>query len=105
MTTPAECCPTCGQKPRRAPGRKPRTETERNAAHDERVLSAVTPDLTWGRIVRLSRLNTTDATRARERLLADGRIGAIPAYGPDLRRLVGPRYAVRQARAPQPPTK
>lgn len=69
----AESCPTCGHTPRkgRADTRPPE---ERNARHDAKILAAVTDDLSWRDIVRASGLRTADAMRARERLLAAGRL-------------------------------
>lgn len=66
-------CPTCGARTR-----KTRSDaiapTERDAKHDERVLSAVTPERSWRDIARASGLRVPDAMRARERLIASGRL-------------------------------
>lgn len=71
---PAEC-PTCGRSSKRTHlGRPKRPEAERFAIHDQRVLDAVTPDASWRTIVRVSKLSVSDAMRARERLIAAGRL-------------------------------
>lgn len=71
--SPRPVCPHCGQRPR-----KTRSDAlapaERNAQHDERVLSAATPERSWRDIARASGLRVPDAMRARERLIASGRL-------------------------------
>ena len=95
-------CPTCGRR-NAVKGNKRRSETERIADHDQRVLDAVDPDRSWREIVRVSKLSTTDAMRARERLMSDGRLalrcdasGARGArYDAHRRKLPGDSYEVR----------
>lgn len=73
-TCPA--CPTCNRRTRSAGGlgRPRRSEPERNAFHEQRVIDVLDPGAPWREIVRLTRLSTSDAQRARDRLLASGRI-------------------------------
>ena len=85
-------CPVCHRRPlsSKALGRPRRSETERRAYHEERVLSVVDADLSWRAMVPLTRLSTTDARLARDRLLADGRL--VLYQNPDGR--TGARYCL-----------
>lgn len=100
-------CPTCGRR-NAVKGHKRRTEAERFADHDQRVLAAVDPDRSWREILRVSKLGTSDAMRARERLMADGRLtlrcdasGRLGArYDENHRKLPGLGFQVTAPSAP-----